>query len=170
MAKKATTKKAKVEENVTYADMGREALEAELIKRGYDEADLIDLEVVELVAQLEQDDLAVGKTTVKEEPVVEEEITGDFIDIVKGPQYIRTYSKEANGSEYMEIAKIFCAKEVGREIVKPGKIKVFSVNYRMENMKTKAFMNMSKIFTKREDAIDFFSTLPGSVKKVIIWK
>lgn len=163
--------KAEVHAPLAYSDLDREALEAELVKRGFAEEDIIDLEDIELVAQLEQDDIDTGKVKPVEkgaEPVkVKNE--GEFVDVVKGTEYVRTYSAALHGEDFADIAKGFCSKESGRTILAPGKIKSLLVKYRIENAKTKAWSFLTKRFSTREEAVTFFTSLPGNIKKVITW-
>jgi hypothetical protein len=175
----AKTKAAKEEEKPT-----RDELIAELVERGFDEADLVDLEVSELEAQIKADDLEAGPEAPKaseEEEAEEDEETiesapqaapeptvaakgGKSVDIIKGGEYVRTYSLEDHGKDFMKLAEEFVTKDERYSIAKPGQVKEVIVSYRVENKKTGVFTPISESFTDRAQAIAFKNQQPGNVK------
>lgn len=147
-----------------------------LIKRGFDDKDVVDLSGQDLRDQLIEDDKESGNAPKKEvsEAPKKEDVKapkGSFVDIVKGEEYIRTYSLEVHGADYKEIAASFVAKDPRRAICS-FPIREVRVSYRFQNKKPGenhgVWMTETKVFTNKDEAIKFRSGLSGDSKPVMI--
>lgn len=70
----------------------------------------------------------------KEEVLENDTPEDDFVDVVSGPRYVRTYSKTDHGKEYKKLAEQFISKpeyaKRAYSLKKPGEIKKLTVIYR----------------------------------------
>jgi len=174
-------------------------LQKEAISRGFDEADVAEMGDDELRAQLISDD----NGEVEEVEDVEEETNdedsseegddesdedvvelekpkansaakkGDFVDIARGEQYIRTYSAAVHGKEFRALAESFASKKDGYSILEAGVLQKIKVTYRIQEKKGTdtvekgTWLSKTKFFTDRNEAIAFMNSLGGEIKKAM---
>lgn len=186
-AKKTVVKKveepkkvdAPTPENYEGAEFTVEVLHAEMTKRGFDEADFIDLEIQELRDQLILDDAEKKLPTTKAPAAPEKGASAkkvgasDSLDIVKGDEYIRTFSEEVHGEDFKEIANQFVAKDARRSVC-TFPIRQIHVVYRVQDKRPGenqgAWITKTNIFTSKEEAVRFRSQLNGEAKPVMLAK
>lgn len=167
----------------------------ELVSRGFDEADLVDMSEEELRDQLIADDAGSEDTdpvdpedgsedeseedddSKKSESPKAKAPKGEFVDIVSGEEYIRTYSKEVHGDDFLKLAESFAnqASKRERKMLDAGEIKSLRVSFRVQDKKPGdnqgAWIPMSQDFGQdRAAALVFVKSKLAVQKAVILWK
>lgn len=77
------------------------------------------------------------------------------VDIIKGgSEYVRTYSKEVHGADFLDLAKEFISGHADTEIADSDSVKIVVVRYRIQDKKTGVSTNTQKSFSSA-DGEDF---------------
>lgn len=157
-----------------YTKWGEPKLKAELVSRGFEEAELADLSKEQLIAQLVEDD-AGGVNQAGPAPETEPEIDGDapvskgskaktsVFAILKGEKLIRTYSVEKHGKDVADLVTTFLSKDPGYTSVDASTISRIEVRWRAFDTEKKAYAEKIQSFKDCDQAIAFSNQMSGSV-------
>lgn len=80
--------------------------------------------------------------------------TTDSVDILNGRQYIRTYSEEVHGDEFLDLANGLAERE-GYQVVDSSSIESVAVSYRAVDKKTGVQYATSRVFSEAANGEDF---------------
>lgn len=156
-----------------YKGMSDEELKAELVSRGFEEADLAELDTKALVKQLKEDDKAVSDAEESDEssqePTKGEKASSKMkgaVHIIKAIgdgqfEYIRTYSEEDHGEDYEALANGFVKKnsEKGFDTY-AFEIPAVSVSFREYDKEKKAQMDRTRNFNDIAEGVAFKNGIP----------
>ena len=105
----------------------------------------------------------------RENGVVAPEKTGfgkDSVDVVRGDEFIRTFSKEVHGEDWKKLAEEFVSKDVRRSLVPP--VAAVVVEWRAERFDdagiSKGYFEERQRFTDKKEAVFFNNEVKGVVK------
>lgn len=161
--------------------MNKQQLIEALVEKGFDAKELEALtvpklkELIKLQNDEENEDEDEGTDENQDEDDMSEDEdededegtdSGKEVDIVKGDEYIRTFSEGVHGKDFKKLAKMFIEKNPKMSISKKN-VKEVVVRWRAFDKELKAYKENSRRFSDKEMALEFKNT-DGTLKKVIM--
>lgn len=138
-AKKAPVVEPKlVDKTLTQEDLD---LQPELVAEGYKVGDVVQVE------DENADDTGVAQAA-KVNKVAAPSKTATEVDIIKsGIEYVRTYSEDVHGEDFMELADQYCEGHTDSAKADSDKIKIVIVNYRVTDKKSGVTTDTQKSYS-----------------------